>query len=95
MIILLARFRSTLTEDKVREVAHDRAPAFRAIPGLVQKYYLHDRETGEYGGMYFWDTDASMAEYRKSELAATIAEAYATDGAPRVEIMDVLFPLRG
>ena len=95
MIILLARFKSTLQHDEVHKIMVDRAPSFRAIPGLVQKNYIQDRETGEYGGMYFWDTEASMTEYRKSELAATIASAYKTDGPPRIEIMDILFPLRG
>ena len=44
---------------------------FRALPGLVQKNYVKYRDTGEYAGMYFWDSDESMGEYRKSKLAAT------------------------
>ena len=95
MIIMLARFKSSLPDAEVLRIMHDRAPSFRALPGLVQKNYIKDRETGEHGGMYFWDSDKSMAEYKKSELTTTIAEAYQTVGPPRVEIMDLLFPLRG
>ncbi len=73
----------------------ERAPEFRALPGLVQKHYVHDRETGEFGGLYLWDSEESMDEYRKSDLAATIAQAYKTQGVPRVEIMDCMLSLRG
>jgi hypothetical protein len=30
----------------------ERAPEFRALEGLEQKYYLERSEPGEYGGFY-------------------------------------------
>ena len=45
--VLLVRFKTSLTEDEVMNVANERAPEFRALKGLQQKYYLRDAATGE------------------------------------------------
>ena len=95
MVIQAVKFKSGLTDAEVRQTMEERAPQFRALPGLVQKYYLRDVETGEYSGMYFWDSDQSLGEFRKSELARTIPIAYKVIGQPRVETYEVIFPLRG
>lgn len=93
-LILLVRFKSRLSLDEVTRVAEERAPEFRALGGLVQKYYLHDPESGEIGGLYLWDSPEALAEYRESELRASIADAYETEGEPRVDVLRVLMPLR-
>ena len=46
-LILLVRFRSSLSLEEVARIMEERAPEFRALTGLQQKYYLHDAETGE------------------------------------------------
>ncbi len=92
--VLLVRFKTSMTEDEVMNVATERAPEFRALKGLQQKYYLRDTATGEVAGLYLWDSEGSLAEYRKSELRASIAKAYRTEGEPRVEVYEVLMPLR-
>jgi heme-degrading monooxygenase HmoA len=93
-VILLVRFRSPLSLDEVMAVARERAPEFRALGGLQQKYYVHDAESGEYGGLYLWESPEALAEYRESELRASIAAAYRVEGEPRVEVFRVLEPLR-
>lgn len=45
--------------------------------------------------MYFWDSAESMREFQQSELARTIPVAYKVTGQPRVEVLEVMFPLRG
>jgi heme-degrading monooxygenase HmoA len=92
--VLLVRFKTPLAMDEVMKVATERAPEFRALKGLQQKYYLQDAATGEVAGLYLWDSESSLAEYRKSELRASIAKAYKTEGEPRVEVYKVLMPLR-
>lgn len=92
--VLLVRFKTSLSLDEVMNVANERAPEFRALKGLQQKYYLQDTATGEVAGLYLWDSESSLAEYRKSELRASIAKAYRTAGEPRVEVYKVLMPLR-
>lgn len=40
MIIQIIKLKSALTEQELLEKAHERSPKFKAIPGLVQKYYV-------------------------------------------------------
>jgi heme-degrading monooxygenase HmoA len=93
-IVLLVKFRSPLSLEEVQAVVDSRIEQFRAFPGLVQKYYLQDSGTGEYAGLYLWDSAESLAEFRKSELRQTIAKAYQTEGEPRVEVFQVFDVLR-
>ena len=93
-LILLVKFKSALPFEEVMKVVHDRADDFRALGGLQQKYYLEETGTGEYGGLYLWDSAEALDEYRQSELRASIAAAYQAEGEPRVEVFKVLMPLR-
>jgi len=91
---VLVRLRSELDRDEIERIMKERAPEFRALQGLVQKYYLEGPEPGEYGGFYLWRSLDDVVEYRESELAATIAAAYQGVGAPSVEVFKVVMPLR-
>jgi hypothetical protein len=91
---VLVRFKSSLTLDEVMKVVEERAPDFRALKGLQQKYYVQDADTGEYGGFYLWESPEALASYRDSELRSTIARAYQVEGEPRVEVYRILKALR-
>ena len=91
---VLVRLRTELEHDEIVRIMKERAPEFRALEGLEQKYYLHDPESGEYGGFYLWRSLDDVAQYRASDLAASIASAYQGVGAPRVEVFEVVMPLR-
>jgi heme-degrading monooxygenase HmoA len=93
-MILSVRFASELSYDEVSAVMDERAPEFAALDGLLQKYYVQDAESGEYSGIYLWRSAADLAEYRESELRASIAAAYKAIGEPRIEIYRVIRPLR-
>jgi heme-degrading monooxygenase HmoA len=93
-MLVLVRFRSELSLDEIMKVAEERLPQFQALAGLQQKYYIQDVESGEFGGVYLWESPEALAEYRGSELQASIAAAYQTEGKPRVEIYRVVRPLR-
>lgn len=95
MIIQFVKFKSGLADVDVQRVMNERAPRFRQLPGLVQKYYGHERGTGEFTGVYFWDSEQSMREFQQSELARSIPVAYKVAAPPRGEFFEVLFPLRG
>ncbi len=89
MIIQFVKFKSGLPAERVREVIEERAPAFRDVPGLVQKLYGREEGSGEVCGIYVFDSAESLAAFRASELARTIRPAYeATD--PRVETFELL-----
>lgn len=50
-IALLVRFESALSGDELQRRYRERMDQFRALPGLVQKHYIHDEATGEWGGL--------------------------------------------
>lgn len=92
--ILLVKFKSPLSLEQVTKVVDSRIDEFRSLKGLRQKYYLQEPTTQEYAGLYLWDSKEDFLAYRDSELRATIAKAYQTEGEPRVEIFSVIKPLR-
>ena len=94
MIVQIVKVRSGLPDTDVHTTIDERAPQFRALPGLLQKYYTRDRETGEYAGIYIWDGEESLREFRESDLARTIPAAYRVQGQPHVAILDVISVLR-
>ncbi|MGD2067756.1 MAG: hypothetical protein PVI57_03660 [Gemmatimonadota bacterium] len=94
MIIQIVKLRTDLSEDDLLAISHERAPRFRALPGLVQKYYVRGEGEGEFAGVYLWDSMESLAEFRESDLAKSIASAYRVLEPPVVELGKVLFSLR-
>ena len=94
MHMLLVKFRSSLPEAEVRRLLDERLALFRAVPGLVQKYYAREAATGEWCGVYLFDEEESLLQYRSSDLARSIPPTYHLEGAPRVEVLELLFPLR-
>lgn len=88
------RFKTTLSFERVMKVVEERAPEFEVLVGLQQKYYLQDVESGEYAGLYIWESAKAFAEYRESELRASIAKAYQTQGEPSIEVYKVIKVLR-
>ncbi len=94
MVVQYIKLKSDLPEEKLLERATTRAEQFRAIPGLIQKYYVRLGEPGTYGGLYIWDSMESMQAFKNSDLAASIPQAYEVVEKPEVEISDLLFTLR-
>ncbi|WP_190809284.1 YdhR family protein [Flagellimonas sp. S3867] len=94
MIIQIIKLKSNLSEEELLKRAKEREPQFRAISGLLQKYYVKLDQPGQYGGIYLWDTQESLNAYRVSELASSIPGAYEITEAPNIEIMNILFKLR-
>ena len=94
MIIQVIKIQSPLAEEELIERAQKRAEKFRAIPGLVQKFYVRRGGEGAYAGIYIWDSKESMMAFKGSELAKTIPTAYELQGPPEIEISDMLFQLR-
>ena len=93
-LILLVTFKSSLNLEEVTEVVDSRIDEFRALEDLQQKYYLRKPATQEYAGLYIWKSKEGFLAYRDSELRATIAKAYQTEGEPRIEVFDVVKTLR-
>jgi heme-degrading monooxygenase HmoA len=94
MIIRLVKFKSALSDAEVLKLYDHRAPRYRELPGLLQKYYIKDKHTGEHGAVYLWDSMQSMEESQNSELSRSIRGAYKIIGEPRIEVLDLVYTLR-
>jgi hypothetical protein len=91
-VIQFVKFSSPLTEDEVLAVMERRAPEFRQVPGLIQKFYGREVDTGDTCGIYIFDSHESLRAFRQTELARTIPNAYQVE-SPRIEVFELLFPL--
>lgn len=93
MIIQIIRYKSRLGYDEVKEKFLDRSDRYRKVPGLIQKYYVRFTATGEYGGIYVWDSKASLDAWKKGNLSETIVETYQIEGEPSRELTEVMLVL--
>jgi len=93
MVVQIVRFKSGLTYEQLMKVAEERAPQFRALKGLVQKYYLKYDGADEYGAVYLWESEAALNEYRASELFRTIPATYQVQGAPDIQPAELVMTL--
>ena len=93
-IMFIVRIKTKLTEEELVRRAKERAPEFRALPGLIQKYYIKTKNPGEFGGVYIWDSMESFKKYKESDLVKSIAAAYEATEAPSTELIDLMFELR-
>lgn len=94
MIAQIVRFKSELTEDQVMQKYNDRAPRYREMQGLKQKYYLRFPETDEFGAVYLWESESALNEFRESDLGKTITTAYKVEGDPVSRKAEVVMTLR-
>jgi hypothetical protein len=90
--VLFVRITSGLEPDEFDRRLLERRPRFRDVPGLVQKVYGRDAETGDVCGVYFFESDEALQEFRETELARTIPAAYEAVSVRR-EVYDVLYAL--
>lgn len=94
MILQIVNLKTALSEGDLLTIARERAPQFRAIPGLIQKYYVRREGEGEFAGVYLWDSLDSLTAFRESSLAKSIPAAYQVVEPPVIELGEVVFPLR-
>lgn len=90
--VLFVRIKSDLEMEEFERRLLERRPRFRDVSGLTQKVYGRDSATGDVCGIYFFESDEGLAEFRDSELARSIPEAYEAVDVRR-EVYDVLYSL--
>jgi heme-degrading monooxygenase HmoA len=94
MITTIVRFTSGLPDEEVLRLYESRLPRYREVPGLLQKYYLRYRETGEHGAVYVWDSEEALAAFQASPLGQSIGDAYRIQGKKTSEVCEVVLKLR-
>ena len=90
--ILFVRIKTGLDEKELDRRLLERRPRFLEVPGLIQKFYGREASTGQVCGIYFFETQEAMENFRDTELAKTIPTAYEAIEIRR-EVYDVLYPL--
>jgi len=93
MIIQIIRYKSALSREQVQRRFEERSDRYRNVPGLVQKYYVKFSDTGEYGGIYLWDSQKSLEAWRAGKLSGSLAETYQVEGEPSRELAEVMLVL--
>ncbi len=74
------------------ELAQQLAPAFDAIPGLVSRTPLENRDSGRFGAVYVFLTKAAFDRFVASELYAA---TYGGPAATGVTASDFSIPDQG
>ena len=92
MFIHFVRFPSRLPHEEVQRLFEERAPRYREVPGLLQKYYGYEPTSGAFCGCYVFDSEESRQAFRQRELARSIPDIYEVEEV-RVEGYEVFFPL--
>jgi len=65
--VLFVRIKSKLDPEDLDRRLLERRPRFVEVPGLSQKIYGRDHATGDVCGIYFFETEAALAAFRKSD----------------------------
>jgi heme-degrading monooxygenase HmoA len=94
MVLQIVRFKSKMSDAEVLETYEARAPRYREMKDLAQKYYLRFPETGEHGAVYVWASEEALDRFRESELARTIPTAYQVQGDPNILVGELVMALR-
>ena len=92
--VLSVKFNSTHNLEKLNRVCMADLETFRAVPGLVQKYYITENVTGAISGFYLFESKSARAAFWASDLARRIPVRYGIiPGTLRVEQYDTLIVL--
>ena len=81
MIVAIVDFKlpADINAEQARKLYAESAPRYRAMQGLVRKYYLWDAETRTGGGVYLWESRAAADAIYSAEWKASIRERYGAE----------------
>ena len=74
--VLSVRFNSTYGSEDLLDLFQQHLENFKNVPGLLQKYYLSDKNTGTVGGFYVFENKDARTAFWNSELAKSIPATY-------------------
>jgi len=94
MTALIVKFKSQLSMEELLRISEERIDRYRALDGLLQKYYLEYQEKNHYGAVYIWESEEDIKAFRASDLYRTIPEAYQLEGDPEITMAEVAMTLR-
>lgn len=94
IVLIVKGLKSKLPKGEMDRRYKERMPRFRELEGLLQKFYSYDEATGEWAGIYLWESQAALDVYLASDLRSSIPSAYELVGKPQVERFSIIDVLR-
>lgn len=92
--VLSVKFKSTFDPQKLISTCENDLEIFRNVPGLVQKYYVAEEDTGAISGIYFFESKSARSAFLNSDLAKNIPTMYGViPESLRVEQFDLAIVL--
>ncbi|MDH7508692.1 MAG: YdhR family protein [Methanomassiliicoccales archaeon] len=89
MEVVFILFKSNLPKEDVISNFKARADLYRSVPGLVQKYYIHDDKTGHFGGIHIFDSLESAEAFMSSALVKSIGNVQSSHEPPTIRLFHV------
>ncbi|MHA2038839.1 MAG: YdhR family protein [Promethearchaeota archaeon] len=76
MEIMVLLFETGLKIEDLITTSNKRFEKFKDVKGLLQKFYISDRNSKKIGGIYVFDSKENLEAFRESELSKSTSEAY-------------------
>ncbi len=74
--VLSVKFKSTYDAKELKGLFQKHLQLFKDVPGLLEKYYLAEGNTGASGGIYIFESKTARDAFWNSELAKDIPGTY-------------------
>lgn len=75
-VVLSVKFKSTYDAKELTGLCHKHLQLFKDVPGLLEKYYLSEDNTGAISGIYIFESKDAREAFWNSELAKDIPGTY-------------------
>ena len=62
------------TVSEYEDLCNQMAGAFAAVPGLLSKVWLADRDSNVFGGIYTWRDEQALRAYEATELFQNVIQ---------------------
>lgn len=94
IMMTVSGLKSELDAAALTKRYEERMSAYRAVPGLLQKYYCYDEANDEWAGVHIWESRDAMNAFVGTELQVSIPTAYQLINKPVVTIVEIVDVLR-
>jgi len=94
--VLSVKFKSKFEAEALLRICNENLQDFREVPGLIEKYYLSEEQSGAISGIYIFNTVSAREAFWTSELAKDIVPRYGVIvDTLRVERFEMAIVLNG
>ena len=70
--VLVTNYKYNVSFEEYEKLITQLAPLFAAVPGCIWKIWLIDKEKSEAGGVYLFEDDAALQNFKVSSLVGVV-----------------------